>query len=72
MGGFRCTCTGPKPRYLPIRHVNGIGEGRGEGAQARSTDYAYLWLIEMLRDALSEEFETSSKGQLSVGHDNVA
>jgi hypothetical protein len=69
MGGFRRyrTCADLKPWYLSIRHVDGIGEGRSEGAQAGSADDAYL-RFEVLWDALGEEFEASSKRQLSVSH----
>ena len=69
--GFRRyrTCTDSEPRYFSIRHVNGIGQGRGEGAQAGSAYDAHLGLSEVLWDALGEEFEASNKGQLSVSHD---
>ena len=57
----------PEPRYLSIRDVDGIGEGCGEGAQARSADDAHLG-CEVLWDAFGEEFEASSKRQLNIGH----
>ena len=58
----------PESWYLSIRHVNGIGQGCGEGAQSRSAYDPYLWLSEVPRDALGEVLETSSEGHLSVGH----
>jgi len=62
------TCADPEPRYLSIRNVDGTGQGRGEGTQSRPAYNAYLRLFEVLRDALGEDFETSSEGQLGVSH----
>lgn len=69
MSGFRRyrTRADLEPRYLSIRYVNGVGEGCGKCAQTRSTDDAHLRL-EVLWDALRQEFETSGKRELSVGH----
>ena len=62
------TCADPEPRYLSIRNVDGIGQGRSEGTQSRPAYNAYLRLFEVLWDALGEDVETSSEGQLGVSH----